>query len=141
MKERVKIKGRIVIYNKTKNKVEYDGSNTLTNLAKEFFADRISSDGVGYVDYLAIGDGSGSHDKSSTALFSEMYRKQITTKSTPGSSAVFTTTILGDEAVGNWTELGLFNASSGGTLIAVSNVSYTHVSGDEVEVRWEISFE
>ena len=134
----IKVKGKITIYNKTKNKIELEKCNVVTLNGKNLIADRLINDNSGYIDYLAIGNGSGTHDDTSTELFNEIFRKQITSKSSPGNKIVLKTDILSDEAVGNWTEIGLFNSSTGGVMSNVVNISYNHNVGDDVEVRWEI---
>ena len=134
----INIKGKITIFNKTKNRIEFEKDNLITLNGKNFIVNRIINNGLNYLDYLAIGDGSGTHDNSSTSLFNEIFRKQVTTKSSPGNKAVLIIDVLGDEAIGSWTELGLVNEDTGGTLTNVVNVSYTHNNGEEVEVKWEI---
>lgn len=137
-KDKLTFKTKIVIFNKTKNRIDLEFENLITNVGKDLYADRLINDSVSFIDYIAMGNGVVTHTVLSTALNTEIFRKQIENKSTPGAEALFETTILGFEAVGNWTEIGLFNASSGGVLTNVANISYNHIAGDEVSISWSI---
>ena len=82
---------------------------------------------------LRIGNGTGTHDENSTALFNEVISK-TPTKAVDGNTFVAYTMIGGTEAVGNWTEIGLFDGS--GNLLFVQNISFTHNAGDKVIVKY-----
>lgn len=136
----ITIKGKITIYNRTKGRIEFVKENLVTDIGKNFVADRFINDNVNYVTHLAIGNGSGTHNSSSTSLFNEIFRKEIEHKSSEDNKVILITTILGDEAIGNWTELGIFNSDTDGVMTNVASVSYNHIENDEVEVKWEITF-
>ncbi len=135
----VRVKGKIFIFNKTKNKVDYVKDNFVTSLGKSFIAERMIDNSYNYIDYLGIGNGVGVHSDTSTTLFNEVFRKKIETKSSPDNKVILTTPIMGDEALGDWTEMGLFDSETDGILTNVVNVSYTHNQGDELEINWEIT--
>lgn len=139
IKDNATFKTKITIFNKTKNRVEAQYENIVTTLGKELYADRLINDNVPFIDYFAIGNGSGTHNASSTALFNEIFRRQLENKTSPGATATFNITILGYEAVGVWTEIGLYNQSLLGVLTNVANVSYNHVAGDEVAISWSVT--
>ena len=130
---------KIVIFNKTKNRVEATYHNVITIDGKALYADRLINNNVNPIDYFAVGDGVVTHDETSTSLLNEVFRKQLENKSSPGNKALFEVTILGYEAIGNWTEIGLFNESILGVLTNVADVSYNHVIGDEVAISWSVT--
>jgi len=139
MEDSIRLKTEITIYNKTKGRVEYRTENLITTLGKELYADRLINDSITAIDYFAVGDDSTTHDATSTALNNEVFRKQLSTKSSPGNIAQYNVTVLGSEAVFVWREIGLFNDPTTGTMTNVANINYNHAAGDEVSIEWKVT--
>jgi len=138
MKDSIKIKGRLTIKNLTRNVPDIVLLNLVTANGLSLFADRMMDNSVAFIDYIGIGDGVGSHTTSSTSLYNEIFRKQTDSKTNPGSTASFTFVILGNEAIGTWTEIGMFNAAVAGSMTNVVEQAYNHIAGDNVQLVWSI---
>lgn len=139
MEDKIKTKGSITITNLTRDVEPITFTNLVTNSGLSLYSDRLVDDNVNFISHIAIGDSAISHTVSSIALNNEIFRKLVDSVSSPGVEAVFNFIINGDEAVGSWEELGLFNAATSGTLSNVVNQTYEHVSGDILSLKWTIT--
>jgi len=100
--------------------------------------------------YLAIGTGTTAETASDTALEAEIARKQATitqtTTSVSKDTALLEATFSSaDDLSGtqNISEAGVFNASSGGTLLARKTFSAVPVNfdaGDSITIKYYIQF-
>ena len=137
-----RLKTRVRIFNISQgNRLEWEGENLITDAGLTQYADRLINDSVPFIDYLGVGDGVGTHAVIDTILFNEIFRNQMTAKSSPLNVAEFTATILGNEALGAWTELGMFNDANVGSMTNVIDTSYTHIVDDELQIIWEVTLE
>lgn len=111
-------------------KQEYDSgwsSNGITNAGMAEVAGLILTDVGGTAfDYIAIGTGTTAFDPSQTALVNEIKRKaatgtRVTTIVTNDTAQLVTTFSSADGLTGTSavTESGVFNASSGGTMLCL----------------------
>ena len=132
-----KYKGIVTIFNKTTNKIT-KFNNLICNGFYELLADRMINNNVSAISHFAVGNSTTAVSVSDTAMNSEIFRKEITTKSSPGTTITLVTEIYGTDAVGVWKEIGLLNASTGGTLTNHTNVDFTHTSGDVLTITWNI---
>jgi len=100
--------------------------------------------------YLAIGTGTTSETASDTALEAEIARKQATitqtTTSVSNDTALLEATFSSADGLSgtqNVSEAGVFNASSGGTLLARKTFSAVPVNfdaGDSITIKYYIQF-
>ena len=93
-------------------------------------------------DYIAIGTDSTAPSSSDTTLGSEVMREQGTYSHTSGTksfSVQHTFTFTASYTI--W-ESGLFNAASGGTMLArgVLDSGIAVASGDSLQVTWTFTF-
>jgi len=98
--------------------------------------------------YLAIGTGTTAEDASDTALESEVARKaasvsQITTTVTNDTALLEATFSSADGLSGtaSISEVGIFNASSGGTMLARRVISAINVdwdAGDSITIKYYV---
>lgn len=131
MKENLGVKGyfEIEVRDKEGNlKAKRISPNTVTNAGKAEIAGLILTDvtGVNDFDYLALGTGTTTPSATDTALVAELYR-------TAGTGTRITTSVANDTAqlsgsfsmttTANIAEVGIFNSSSGGVLLARSTFS------------------
>lgn len=139
-KEALKLKGKVTIYNKTTGKIDLIKDNIIVNPGLYLLSDRLGANSVDPLSYLAIGDDNTTEAVTDSALYSEVYREAFTTISSPNQVFKAETTIDGSEAIFTWREMALFNASSSGVMFNRVTLNYTHVSGDSLNVIWEITF-
>lgn len=91
------------------------------------------------IKYLAIGDGTTAVTNTDTQLVNERFRVQITAQTNPSTGRLKNSfTILANEAVFTWQEVGIFGGSTAsstantGTLI--SRILYTKEKTNDLEV-------
>lgn len=116
-------------------------ANLVVDSGKEWIAARMS--GVGApASHIAVGTGTVAANADDVTMGIELFRKAITVLGGTPSDAmvVFETTFIGGEGTGPVTEVGLFDAASGGTLVARTVFPvYNKGSTDLLTVRWTIT--
>lgn len=125
--------------------LEYD--NLFVTAGKVSIAKRMSgvdTNSMGQVTYMAVGTTNTAANIADTTLVTEIFRKQISTRSYSTTSAAFRTFFNTDEANGVLTEVGLFgdDASStadSGTLYARRVISRTKTSSETLTIDWTLT--
>ena len=100
-------------------------------------------------DYLAVGTDSTAASASQTALLAEISDSGLARAASTGTRV--TTTVTNDTAqlVHTWTvtgtksirEMGVFNAASGGTMLARSTDTISVASGDSLSLTYRVKLE
>jgi hypothetical protein len=154
-KEPMGMRDRVILTVRDKEgnvKQEYDSGwreNGLTNAGFAEVAGLITLDVGGTAfDYIAIGTGTTAFDPTQTALANEIKRKagtgtRVTTTVTNDTAQYVTTFSSADGLTGTSavTESGVFNASTGGTMLCrqtFSSLSINWDSGDTLQVTWRV---
>jgi hypothetical protein len=153
--EQYGMRDRIILTVRDKDgkvKQEYDSGwskNGITNAGFAEVAGLILTDVGGTAfDYIAIGTGTTAFAPTQTALVTEIKRKagtgsRVTTTVTNDTAQLVVTfssadTLSGTSAV---TESGVFNASTGGTMLCRQVFSALNINwdaGDTLQVTWKI---
>ena len=143
----INIKGKFILKKfdadgKLVDKREVD--NVITNMGKQEVAGLICADQASSYtafDYIAVGTGTTAASASDTALEAETSREAatgtLTTTSVTNDTMQLVASFTGISAT--ITEAGVFNASSGGTMLArqtFSGISLT--SSDTLEVTYKV---
>ena len=93
--------------------------------------------------WMALGTGTTAPTTSDTALQTEMAGSRTATTNNgaiTAQSMVFTCTFNPGVATGSLTEAGIFNATSGGTMLAhVTFGTITKNAGDTLTITWTIT--
>ena len=117
--------------------------NVITNDGKASVAGLILADvSETPYDYVAIGTGTTSASASDTALEAETHRvagtgSRVTTSTTNDTAQLQAT--FNFSASYSITESGVFNASSGGTMLCRQTFSAINVNdGDSLQITWKI---
>ena len=139
MNNNLHIKGKVQIIDTKTREVLYEKDNLVVNTGIYFTIDRLASDSISPISHIAIGTDTTTAIASDTVLGSESVRYEIDTISTPSNILHIEQAITTSEALFNWKELGLFNASSAGVMISRVNVDYDHSSGGNKTIVWEIT--
>ena len=116
----------------------------ITNVGIEEVAKLIIGAGTAFSN-VAIGTGTTAFDSASTTLNNEYKRDTATTSTattdTTGDTAQFVKTFTFTESQ-NITEAGIFNNSTGGTLLAAQTFSAIGVAdGDSLQITYKIDFD
>ena len=116
-------------------------NNLVVDSGKAWIASRMVGDGNA-ASHLAVGSNNTPSEASQTALLGEIYRKELEQAGGESSGAVatFKVTYGAGEATGTINEAGIFDASSGGTMVARSVVGpYVKGANDVLSVVWTIT--
>ena len=145
MEAKLKLRGWIDIYvydREGRLKDERHIHNLVVNAGKAQVAGLINGSVSGAFTYVAIGTGTTSPSASDTVLGNEVSRVSATvgrtTTSVTNDTATFDATFSFSSSYAI-TEAGIFNASSGGTMLARQTFSAINVaSGDTLKISWKV---
>ena len=147
MKETIGLKGEVelVVLDKYGNvKDRRKIKNVIVNAGKAEVANLIIGGGTPF-SYIAIGTGTGSASATDTALGSETHRVSAATSrvttNVSNDTAQLVATFSGYSGTEAVTESGVFNASSGGTMLCRQTFSALNIdwdAGDSLQVTWKI---
>ncbi len=151
MRDRFRLRGEIELILKNKKgevKKRVKIKNVITNVGKAQVAGLINGVVTSPFRYVAIGTGTTAPSASDTALDNEIARKvgstsRATTNVTNDTAVVEATFSSADGLSGssNVAEAGLFDAASGGNMLARQTFSAIPVNwdgGDTLTIRWRI---
>jgi hypothetical protein len=115
----------------------FDVSNMVVDTGKTLMAARLGN-GSSYVTHMAVGTGNTAAAVGQTALVTETSTRVAVTP-TPGTKQIqFAASFTGVTAT--VAEIGLFSASTAGTMIARTVVGpYTLAAGDTISFTWTIT--
>jgi hypothetical protein len=120
---------------------------TLHNIActtgKTSLAQRLVGASKGEITYFAVGTGTDAPAAGDTTLQTELYRKQISVRSSSGAIATFRIFFNVSEANGALKEIGLFGddatvTADTGTLFARAAIDKTKTSSETLTIDWDV---
>ena len=119
------------------------GANLVTTLGVNLAASNFEADSGVRITHAALGDGNATPTAADTALASEIAGSRVakTSDTVTDNEIAF---VFQWTAGGNWdmSEVGLFTASVGGSLIARFLTELFNLqSGDVVDLTWTLAFE
>ena len=106
-------------------------SNIIVTTGKQSILDRMKGDSKGEITYVALGSNVAEPAVGDTQLGTEVYRKQITTRTRTGVIFYSSTYIPTGEGNGTHKEIGLFGDDA--TAVADSGTLFTHAVIDETK--------
>jgi len=119
--------------------------NVVTTNGKYHIADQLASThDESEMSHMAIGTGTTAASASDTALESELDRNALTSRTQGSGASANTVVYVGDWAAGDGTgsitEAGIFNASSGGTLLCRQVFSAINKgASDTLQITWTLT--
>ncbi len=135
---------------KTKEVVIRELHNISCTVGAESLAARMVGAERGQVTYFAVGTGtvSGANVPTigDTKLHTELFRKQISVRSSSGATASFRIFFNTSEANGSITEIGLFGdaasaTADSGVLFARAAESITKTSSETLTIDWSLDID
>jgi hypothetical protein len=133
----MKMTGRLII--SINDNVVQEVDNLVVTAGKEFVAARMIGTSADVMDNMAIGSGSTAAAAGDTALGSELDR-QSATSSASGAVVPFAATFAAGNGTGAVTEAGLFNASSGGSMLCRTVFSVVNKgASDSMTISWAVT--
>lgn len=121
--------------------------NLVVTVGKSWIAGRLKDTAGGHtapvqMSHMAIGSGTGNPADADTALGTELGRVALTTAGGTVSSATVTyaVTFAAGTGTGAVTEAGIFNNSSGGTMICRTKFDVVNkAASDSLSINWSVT--
>ena len=117
--------------------------NLVVDAGLNLLRDRLAGLSSSYATHLAIGTGTTAVSAAQTTLATEIFRDALTSATTTSKAATLKYYLAAGSANGNTlSEIGLFTASSGGTMIARALLASPIVKTASVTATftWTINF-
>jgi hypothetical protein len=93
--------------------------NLVVDAGLNLLRDRLAGTSSAYATHLAVGTGTTAASAAQTTMVTEVFRDALTSTTTASKAVTFKYYLASGSANGNTLqEIGLFTASSGGTMIA-----------------------
>lgn len=140
--EQIKITGQVSIVvtgedGQVKDRREI--KNLVVTTGKEFIAARMVGTPA-EMSHMALGAGNTAAANGDTALGSELGRVALATDSATGAIVTYTASFPAGTATGAVVEAGIFNASSGGTMLCRTVFAVVNKGADDaMSVTWAIT--
>ena len=113
--------------------------NLVVTAGKNYVADRIKNNST-VMSHMAIGTGSTAAAAGNTALGSESARTALTSSTVTDNEIVYVDTFAAGVGTGAITEAGIFNASSGGTMLCRTVFSVVNKgASDAMTITWTVT--
>ena len=134
----LKLTGKLTIA--LNNEIVQEVPNLVVTAGKEYVASRIKDASATAMSHMAIGTGSTAAAASQTALGSESARTGLTSTTVSGADIVYVDTFAAGTGTGAITEAGIFNASSGGTMLCRTVFSVVNKgASDAMTITWTVT--
>ena len=113
--------------------------NLVVTAGKNYVADRIKNNST-VMSHMAIGTGTAAAAAGNTALGSESARTALTSSTVTDNEIVYVDTFAAGVGTGAITEAGIFNASSGGTMLCRTVFSVVNKgASDAMTITWTVT--
>jgi|TARA_A100001015_G_scaffold293923_1_gene371104 hypothetical protein len=134
----LKLKGKLAIA--INGEVVQEVDNLVVTAGKGYVASRIKDATATAMSHMEIGSGSTAAAASDTALGSALGRVSLTSTSVSNAVVTYVATFAAGTGTGAVTEAGLFNASSGGTMLCRTVFSVVNKgSADSMTITWTVT--
>ena len=113
--------------------------NLVVTAGKNYVADRIKNNST-VMSHMAIGTGTAAAAAGNTALGSESARTALTSSTVTDNEIVYVDTFAAGTGTGAITEAGIFNASSGGTMLCRTVFDVVNKgASDAMTITWTVT--
>lgn len=134
----LKLTGKLTIA--LNDEIVQEVPNLVVTAGKEYVASRMKDTSATAMSHMAIGTGSTAAAASQTALGSESARTGLTSTTVSGADIVYVDTFAAGTGTGAITEAGIFNASSGGTMLCRTVFSVVNKgASDAMTITWTVT--
>ena len=144
LNDSLKLKGRVGIVLKDKNgnvKETREIDNLVVDAGLDYIASRMEGTSDAVMSHMALGSGTTAASASDTDLESILGSRETLDSTTVTDNAVaYVASFEAGDGTGAVTECGLFNASSGGTMLCRTVFSVVNKAADDtMSVTWTIT--
>ena len=114
--------------------------NLVVTAGKGYIASRMKDATATAMSHMAIGTGTTAAAANQTTLVTEANRQALTSTTVSGAAVTYSATFGAGNGTGAITEAGLFNASSGGTMLCRTVFSVINKgAADTLTVSWTVT--
>ena len=132
------LKGKVEV--RLNDEVVREIDNLVVTAGKGYVASRIKDASATAMSHMEIGSGSTAAAASDTALGSALGRVSLTSTNVSSAVVTYVATFGAGTGTGAVTEAGLFNASSGGTMLCRTVFSVVNKgSADSMTITWTVT--
>ena len=144
MEDSLKLRGDVLIVVKDKNgnvKEERKEKNLVVSAGLNFICSRMKDTTDGAMSHMALGSGTTAASASDTDMESILGSREALDSTTVSTNTItYVSSFEAGDATGAVTEAGIFNASTGGTMLCrVVFATVNKASDDTMSVTWTIS--
>jgi len=142
MKEDLKIKGDVILTLTDENgnlKQRQEIKNLVVTAGLNYISSKIVTSATN-MSHMAVGTGSTAASAGQTALVTELDRNTFSGVSASNGVCTFNAQWAAGDATGAITEAGIFNASSGGTMLCRTKFDTVNkAAGDSLAITWVVT--
>ena len=143
MNDGLKLRGDVALVLRDKDgniKETRDVKNLIVDTGLNFICDRMKDDETA-MTHMALGSGSTAAAAGDTTLGSQLgSRETLDSATVTNNQIVYVASFEANDATGAVTECGLFNASTGGTMLCRTVFSVVNKAADDtLTVNWTIT--
>jgi len=121
---------------KDEKKVE----NLIVDTGLDYIASRMSGTSENVMSHMAVGTGSTAAAAGDTTLGTELDRNALTSTTVTDNAIAYVCSWSAGDGTGSLTEAGIFNASSGGTMLCRTVFgTVTKAADDSMTITWTIT--
>lgn len=114
--------------------------NLVVTAGKNYIASRMVGTAAAVMSHMAIGTGTGTPGASDTTLGTQTGRVSLSSSTASANSVTYTATFPAGTGDGAITEAGIFNASSGGTMLCRTTFPVVNKqAGDTIAITWVVT--
>jgi hypothetical protein len=114
--------------------------NLVVTVGKYFVADRMVGTSAAIMSHMAIGSSSTAADVANTALGAELGRVALTSGTAASGVVQYVASFPAGTGTGGVQEAGIFNASSGGTMLCRTVFAVVNKgSDDSMTITWRVT--
>ena len=144
MEDQLKLRGDVFITVKDKDgniKEERHEQNLVVSAGLNFICDRMEGTTEAVMSHMALGSGSTAAAAGDTDLGTLLGSREALDSTTVSSNTItYAASFEAGDATGSVTEAGIFNASTGGTMLCrVVFGTITKAADDTMSVTWTIT--
>ena len=144
LNDQLKLKGRVGIVLKDKDgnvKETRDIDNLVVDAGLDYIASRMKDATATAMTHMALGSGSTAAAAADTDLGSILGSRELLDSTTvTDNTVVYVSSFEAGDATGAVTEAGIFNASTGGTMLCRTVFSVVNKAADDtMSVTWTIT--
>ena len=114
--------------------------NMVVTAGKNWIIDRMLGNSSAIMSHMAVGSGNTAPALGQTAMVNQLARIPFSSINQVGNTVTFVAVFNAGVGTGALVEAGIFNAASGGTMLARTTFgTLTKAAGDVVTVTWTIT--